>query len=109
VRSTSQYYLRDQRRGKADLLSEPSVLLIPHVLTDRRDRRDESARYHPYRASTADQNAIPTILEKLEDIEYIGSSQPVEVDQAETWDEAMLDPFADWTAFLASRPFTSWI
>jgi hypothetical protein len=104
VRSISQYCQRDQRRGKADILSEPSVLLMPHVLTDRRDRRDESARYHPYRASTADQNAIPTILEKLEDIEYIGNGQPVGVDEAETWDESMLDPFADWTAFLASRP-----
>ena len=74
------------------------------MLTDRRDRRDESARYHPYRASTADQNATPTILEKLEDLEHIGLSQPLEVDQVETWDETMLDPFADWTAFLASRP-----
>ena len=102
--STNQYCQRDPRRGKADILSEPSVLSIPHVLTDRRDRNDGSARYHPYRTSTAGHIATPTILEKFEDIEYIGNDQPVEVDQAETWDESMLDPFADWTAFLASRP-----
>ena len=77
---------------------------MTHVFTDRRIRRDESARYHPYRASTVDQDATPSFSSIVEDIEYMGTGQPVEVDEAETWDESMLDPFADWTAFLASRP-----
>jgi hypothetical protein len=104
VPSINQYCQRDQHRGKADISIRAIRAIQSHVLTDRRDRIDDGTRYHPYRGNTAGQTATPTVLEKLEDLEYIGNTQPVEVDQAEPWDETLLDPFADWTAFLASRP-----
>jgi hypothetical protein len=94
----NQYYRKGQRRGRPRCYS-----VIPVLADDRREKRiDENARYHPYRAgpSTAPVTASPAVLQSLDEFVDVGDIQTADLE----WDHSLLDPFADWTAFLASRP-----
>jgi hypothetical protein len=58
-------------------------------------------RYHPYRSATDGVTVSPAVLKGLENFVEVEDHAP---DAVAEWDSDLLDPFADWTAFLQSRP-----